>query len=177
MIAEEFVPTHGTCVLHIHESVHAEREETATQETPAASGAVGHGLGSRPGGAGLTPGPSQGCTPPSLVLPGPLCWVSSPPWRPSPADGQGPHSPKHKEACTQHPGEDPRDWGGHCEDVVPTVWTRALCRQGRRHPRHTSECSLGGQEGKAQTSRPLLLLPSVLSWVAPAWPMPLSAGP
>ena len=37
-----------------------------------------------------------------------------------------PHSPKHKEACTQYPGEEPRDRGGHCEDVVPTVRTRVL---------------------------------------------------
>ena len=71
MVAVDFVPTHWACVLHILESVHAEREETATQETPAASGAVGRGLGSRLGGAGLTPGPSQGCIPPSLLMPCP----------------------------------------------------------------------------------------------------------
>lgn len=54
-------------------------------------------------------------------------------WALAEAKGAG-HSPKHKEACTQQPGEDPWDRGGHCDDVVPTVLTYGPYGGGIPHP-------------------------------------------
>lgn len=71
MVAEDFIPAHGTCVPHIHQAVHAEGEEAAAQGTSAASGATGHWLGLQ--GAGLAQSQAKPGHPHPWPCPAPLC--------------------------------------------------------------------------------------------------------
>lgn len=57
LVAEQLVPAHRAGVHHVHQAVHAEGEEAAAQETPAASGASGRvGVGA---GAGQPEAPTK----------------------------------------------------------------------------------------------------------------------
>lgn len=80
------------------------------------------------------------------------CPVAAPPnpTRPMPCGGGG-HSPKDEEAGTQHPGEDPWDRAGHCDDVVPAVLTHGPYGGGSPHPRQAGEHCWGRGGGQLRS--------------------------
>ena len=101
-VEEELLPTHGARVPHVHQAVHAEGDEAAAQEAPAASEA-----------AGTHWGPSQACEPPTppLGLPGQQGGLGNHPslhapcqHPPKPAGSQhGCPGPQQRRGGTTHP--------------------------------------------------------------------------
>ena len=103
-VAEELLLAHGARVPHVHQAVHAEGDEAAAHETPAASGAAG---------PGIHLGPSRAWEPPtpSLVLPSHPQWARKPPLPPCPvptppnpaALPQGCSGPLQRQGAATHP--------------------------------------------------------------------------